>query len=80
MGRHIVFTCPQTGMNVQHWLADGPDDARDNHSPVVCQACTKLHFIHNATGKLLGQDDKIGSRRLPKQPFNPRETFRKMWY
>ena len=58
MGRHIVFTCPQTGMNVQHWLADVPDEARGNHSPVVCQACTKLHFIHNSTGKLLGQPEE----------------------
>ena len=41
-------------MNVQHWLAEPPEDAKDRHSPVVCPACTKMHFIHNSTGKLLG--------------------------
>jgi hypothetical protein len=56
MGRHILFTCPQTNINVQHWLGDVSDDAKESHSPVVCQACTKLHFIHNSTGKLLGAE------------------------
>ncbi|WP_291855176.1 hypothetical protein [Bradyrhizobium sp.] len=42
-------------MNVQHWLADVPEDAKDHHSSVVCPACAKLHFIHNSTGKLLGE-------------------------
>ncbi len=52
MGRHILFRCPQTGMNVQHWLADVPEDAKDRHASVVCPACAKIHFIHNATCKL----------------------------
>lgn len=54
MAQPIVFKCPQTGMNVQHWLADAPDDAKGRHSSVTCPACAKLHFIHNSTGKLLG--------------------------
>jgi hypothetical protein len=55
MGRHILFKCPQTGTNVQHWLAEGidPDDPRCTYETVVCRACTKLHFIHKETGKLL---------------------------
>ena len=53
MGGHIMFTCPQTGLKVQHWLEDSPEP--DTHSPVVCLACTKTHFIHNSTGKLLGE-------------------------
>jgi hypothetical protein len=56
MGRHIVFKCPQTGLNVQHWLADEPDDLiGTTHKSVVCQACTKLHFVNISTGKLLGE-------------------------
>jgi hypothetical protein len=31
-----------------------PEDKRDHHSLVVCLACTKAHFIHNSTGKVLG--------------------------
>ena len=57
MGRHIIFKCPQTGLNVQHWLAEEPDDPTI-HKPVVCQACTKLHFVNIATGKLLGEREK----------------------
>ena len=48
------FRCPQTGMNVQHWLADAPPDAKDSHSSVACPACAKTHFIHNSTDRLLG--------------------------
>jgi len=55
MERPILFRCPQTGMNVQHWLADAPENAKDSHASVVCPACTKIHFIHNSTGKLLGE-------------------------
>jgi hypothetical protein len=60
MGRHIVFKCPRTGMNVQHWLADEPISAgpRDSYETVVCQACTKLHFLDRFSGKLMGQADK----------------------
>jgi hypothetical protein len=59
MGRHILFKCPQTGLNVQHWLEDEPDDPTGiTHKAVVCQACTKLHFINRSTGKLLGEQDK----------------------
>jgi hypothetical protein len=55
MGRHIVFKCPQTGLNVQHWLADAPDDPVDSHKALACPACTRLHFINSSTGKLLGK-------------------------
>ena len=58
MVQHVLFRCPQTGMNVQHWLADVPADAKDTHSPVTCPACTRTHFIHNSTGKLLGETGK----------------------
>jgi hypothetical protein len=53
MGRHIVFKCPRTGFNVQHWLADEPSDpVGATHVSIVCQACTNLHFINRSTGKL----------------------------
>ncbi len=55
MDRHIVFRCPETGLNVQHWLAEVPNEPTGTHRPVVCKACTKLHFINSSTGKLLGQ-------------------------
>jgi hypothetical protein len=58
MGRPIIFKCPQTGMNVQHWLADPPEDTKGEHAPVICPACANVHFIHNLTGKLLGEPNK----------------------
>jgi hypothetical protein len=59
MGRHILFKCPRLGTNVQHWLPKiRPEDEPDSnaYASVVCLACTRLHFIHKATGKLLGED------------------------
>ena len=29
------------------------------HKPVVCLACTKLHFINRSTGKLLGETGMV---------------------
>lgn len=55
MDRHIVFKCPDTEMNVQHWLPAVPnDEPKGTHRSVVCAACSKLHFINTSTGKLLG--------------------------
>jgi hypothetical protein len=45
-------------MNVQHWLvADPPEHARHTHVAAVCPACARMHFIHNSTGKLLGEKE-----------------------
>jgi hypothetical protein len=52
---HFIFKCPHTGMNV-HWQTDdiAPDDPQCTYETVVCQACSRLHFINRTTGKLLG--------------------------
>jgi hypothetical protein len=55
---HLLFKCPRTGLNVQHWLEEVPDDPSDAYKPVVCQACTKLHFINISNGKLLGETER----------------------
>jgi hypothetical protein len=54
---HLIFKCPRTGLNVQHWLAEdaAPDDPHASHDTVVCQACGGLHFINRSSGKLLGE-------------------------
>ena len=57
MGRHILFKCPQLGTNVQHWLPEtSPEDKPNSYVSVACLACTRLHFIHRETGKVLGED------------------------
>ena len=55
MDRHILFRCP-LGTHVQHWLpkVSAPDES-DSYVSVVCLACTRLHFIHKESGKLLGE-------------------------
>jgi len=43
-------------MNVQHRLAEGvaPDDPQCSYETVVCQACSRIHFINRSNGRLLG--------------------------
>jgi hypothetical protein len=53
MDRQIVFKCPQTGLNVQLRPATGPPDR--THESVSCPACTRLHLIDRASGRLLGE-------------------------
>ena len=47
-------------MNVQHWLADepAPDDPQCTYETVVCQACSRFHFINRSSGKLLGENEE----------------------
>jgi hypothetical protein len=40
---------------VQHRLDEAKEAEKDCYKSVACPACTELHFIHNTTGKLLGQ-------------------------
>ena len=62
---NVVFKCPRTGMNVQHWIAEEatPDDPHCTYETLVCKACTRLHFINRATGKLLGETELAASPR-----------------
>ena len=55
---NLIFKCPRTDMNVQHWLADEPErgDPHSSYETVVCKACSRLHFINRSSGKLLGED------------------------
>jgi hypothetical protein len=56
---NVIFKCPQTGLNVQHWLDDAePSDPSSAYETVVCKACSRLHFINRTNGKLLGQQEQ----------------------
>jgi len=53
---NLIFRCPRTGLNVQHWVADEVVPGVPHiYVNVVCQACTGLHWINRSTGKLLGE-------------------------
>jgi hypothetical protein len=55
---NFIFTCPVTGLNVQHRLNEDEDASENEYEAVNCPACTRLHLVNVKTGKLLGQDDK----------------------
>jgi hypothetical protein len=52
-----IFTCPNTKLNVQLWLEGGVDIPENEYRSIICQDCTRLHFINPRTGKLLGQKE-----------------------
>jgi hypothetical protein len=55
---HFVFRCPATSLNVQHQLDGDPDISENEYEGIVCPDCTRLHFINQKTGKLLGEAKK----------------------
>ncbi|MHC2464452.1 hypothetical protein [Bradyrhizobium embrapense] len=56
MAKPIIFRCPTTSENVQHFLEDYDADEEDAYEAVDCPACANTHFINKATGKVLGQE------------------------
>ncbi|MGB9113715.1 hypothetical protein [Bradyrhizobium sp.] len=45
---------------MQHRLAEGlaPGDPQYSYETVVCQACSRIHFINRSNGKLLGEQQQ----------------------
>jgi hypothetical protein len=53
----FVFTCPNTGLYVQHSFDGDDEDApATEYKAVICPACTRVHFINLNTRKVFGQD------------------------
>ena len=57
---NIVYRCPTTGVKVGCRMEDLPKQDKNTHSyrATLCPACTRLHFVHRITGKVLGSDDE----------------------
>jgi hypothetical protein len=54
--RPIVFTCPITRSNVQHFSDDSETSGHENrYEPVECPACARLHYVNVTNGKVLGE-------------------------
>ena len=51
----MMYRCPTTGMMVQGFRADNGavDDTRENYTGIRCLACSRMHFVNLATGKVL---------------------------
>ena len=52
----FLYRCPNTGLNVQGWVADDPT-ADDSFRAVICTACTRAHLVNPRTGKVIGADE-----------------------
>ena len=52
----VLYRCPNTGLNVQAWVADDDDLT---FVQVTCFACAQAHLVNPKTGKVLGaaEDD-----------------------
>jgi hypothetical protein len=49
---NTLFRCPNTGMNVQHFVAES--SSGDEHEAIValnCPACARIHLVNAATGE-----------------------------
>jgi hypothetical protein len=52
----IIFTCPNTQLNVHGWIVNDPTvkDSSDRYEPIVCTACSRVHLVNPKTSKVLG--------------------------
>ena len=59
----FLFRCPNTGRLVQGWSADDVQSSENGSESVSCLACTQLHFVNWATGKVLRSEVRESDRR-----------------
>ena len=58
MSMTFIYRCPNTGLNVQGWIADDPTEGEaEGFEPVTCLVCTRQHLVNPKTGKVLGEDN-----------------------
>lgn len=54
----FLYRCPNTGLNIQGWVADDPTERGDEtYEAVTCAACSRVHLVNPATRRVLGNDD-----------------------
>ncbi|MFY9837743.1 MAG: hypothetical protein WAK55_15005 [Xanthobacteraceae bacterium] len=54
----FVFRCPNTGLNVQGWVADNPSEPESEaYEAVTCTACARVHLVDPRTGRILGSEE-----------------------
>lgn len=54
----FLYRCPNTGMNVQGWIADDPTEDDDAYEVMTCTACTRVHLVNPKSGHVLSNDDE----------------------
>ena len=60
---NLIFRCARTGLHVQISLPDeAPADRTDSHEAVTCAACTRIHLVSKATGKMQSPSAHLAGR------------------
>jgi hypothetical protein len=59
----FLYRGPNTGDNVQAWVADDPEDDDLTYVQVTCLACARAHLVNPKSGKVLGTADDEQIRR-----------------
>ena len=55
---NFIYRCPNTGMNVQGWVADDPTEGEgETYQQITCTICTRVHLVNPKTGKVVGADE-----------------------
>jgi hypothetical protein len=55
----FLFRCPNTGFNVQGWIAEAVENGdAERFESVSCLVCRQLHLVNPKTGKTLGANDE----------------------
>jgi hypothetical protein len=53
----VLFRCPNMGVPVRGWFADGgSEDGDEAYQSVTCLACQQVHLVNPKSGKVLGGD------------------------
>jgi hypothetical protein len=58
--RNLMFRCPTTRLDVQGFIAEDMTAAKTVSVwfSMKCTACTRFHFVHPVTGRVLGSNDE----------------------
>jgi hypothetical protein len=60
----LIFRCPTTGYDVQHWTDDDEDAPQTENEGLVCPICTRLHFVNKLLqSPIPGHLAELGKRR-----------------
>jgi uncharacterized Zn finger protein len=55
----FLFYCPNTGHQVQGWVADDvfTESGGETYEAVRCHACGQVHLVNPKNGRVAGCDD-----------------------
>jgi len=54
----FLYRCPNTGLQVQGWIADDPEKGEGFYEAETCTACGAVHLVDPENGNVLGADDE----------------------